>query len=78
MAALKTNAKRLRSPAALKALEIARAHGAVPGERQKAWVIDQIVRALCGSEKAYRKFITVHNAGEDGPNTYEWDTGIAP
>ena len=60
------------------ALDIALSYGSIEGDHHQAWVIDQIVRALCGSEKAYRKFITVHNAGEDGPNTYEWDTGIAP
>jgi hypothetical protein len=67
LAALKTNAKRLRSPAALKALEIARAHGAIPGERQKAWVIDQMVRQLTGV--FYDEWVS---------RVERWDIGIAP
>jgi hypothetical protein len=26
----------------------------------------------------YLDMVWNHNNGEDGPNTYEWDTGIAP
>ncbi len=40
------------------------------------WVIDQIVRVLAG--KNYDKIIAEAKFGEDGPETYEWDTGIAP
>ena len=25
-----------------------------------------------------QEFVDAHNDGEDGPNTYEWDEGIAP
>lgn len=31
-----------------------------------------------GYSDAYYAWIDVHNAGEDGPDTYEWDEGIAP
>lgn len=38
--------------------------------------IDQIVRKLVGYK--YDTFIKAVNYGEDGPDTYEWKTGIAP
>lgn len=31
-----------------------------------------------GESDEYREFIAEHNAGEDGPDTYSWDEGIAP
>ena len=31
-----------------------------------------------GESEEYKQFIAEHNKGEDGPNTYEWDIGIAP
>jgi hypothetical protein len=61
-----------------KALEIARDNAGFDGAMHKQWVIDQMVRALCGSEDQYRIFVTNYEAGEDGPQTYEWDTGVAP
>lgn len=46
------------------------------GDDGETWVIDQVVRLLTGS--AYDGFVTWARAGEDGPDTYEWDTGTAP
>jgi len=31
-----------------------------------------------GESDEYRAWVAEHNAGADGPNTYEWDVGIAP
>lgn len=31
-----------------------------------------------GESEEYKKFVVDHNAGEDGPDSYEWDEGIAP
>lgn len=31
-----------------------------------------------GESKEYIKLITEYKAGEDGPDTYAWDEGIAP
>ena len=31
-----------------------------------------------GESDEYNKLVADAKAGEDGPNTYEWDTGIAP
>lgn len=61
------------------ALEIAYRHGGHYGEtHHQAWCIDQMIRTLCGSEEAYNKWVREYEDGEEGPNTYEWDIGIAP
>lgn len=31
-----------------------------------------------GESDAYRAWVADHRAGEDGPETYEWDEGIPP
>lgn len=46
------------------------------GSHHKSWVIDQVLRALTGSR--YLEFVKAARYGEDGPETYDWDTGIAP
>lgn len=58
------------------ALKIARCYGGIDGDHHKAWVIDQMVRAIAGD--GYPEFIAKATSGEDGPQTYEWDEGIAP
>lgn len=59
-----------------KALEIAIEYGDFDGAHHKAWVIDQMVRALAAEN--YNEVIRAAKAGPDGPNTYGWDIGIAP
>lgn len=62
-----------------KALDIAFRYGQVDGGHHKVWVIDQMVRALCGSDEKYKKWVKEY-CGPD-PETgdeYLWDTGIAP
>jgi len=59
-----------------KALDIAIRYGGINGDHHKAWVIDQIVRALTGDD--YERVVAEACAGEDGPDTYTWDEGIAP
>ena len=61
-----------------KARAIAMRFGSTDGDHHKQWVIDQMVRTLCGDDAAYRSFVQIHNMGTDGPNTYEWEEGIAP
>jgi hypothetical protein len=58
------------------ALSIARQYGGIDGKHHKAWVIDQMCRALLGNK--YEQFVADAKAGEDGPETYDWDEGIAP
>jgi len=60
------------------ALNIAASYGQTDGAHHKTWVIDQIVRALCVTEKRYNEFVKIVKNGEDGPETYDWDEGIAP
>lgn len=59
-----------------KALEIIGSYGRIDGEHHKTWVIDQVVRALTGP--SYKRWVREYKAGEDGPDTYGWDEGIAP
>jgi len=59
-----------------KALEIAMPYDSIDGGHHKMRVIDQIVRVLAGD--TYNEIISIHKKGEDGPNTYDWDEGIAP
>lgn len=63
--------------AAIKAaLTLARRYGGIDGAHHKDWVIDQMVRALTGA--GYGAFVTAARAGDDGPDTYAWNTGTAP
>ena len=57
-------------------LMIARNYGQIDGGHHKQWVIDQMVRVLTGSQ--YPNFVREYKAGEDGPETYSYDEGIAP
>jgi hypothetical protein len=58
------------------ALEIALQYGGIDGAHHKMWVIDQMVRVMTGT--AYPQWVAEAKAGDDGPDTYEWDEGIAP
>lgn len=58
------------------ALDLAYRFGGIDGGHHKAWVIDQMVRAL--TDNKYHEWVRQACDGDDGPNTYEWDTGIAP
>lgn len=58
------------------ALEIARAWGGHEGRHHRAWTIDQMVRALTGEQ--YSQWVRDWNSGEEGPDTYAWDEGVAP
>lgn len=59
-----------------KAIELAVRYGGIDGDHHKAWVIDQMVRVLAGRD--YKRIIKEACDGEDGPDTYTWDEGIAP
>ena len=58
------------------AVELAVRYGGIDGDHHKAWVIDQMVRVLTGEN--YDKVVRDACDGEDGPDTYEWEIGIAP
>lgn len=59
-----------------KAIEIAVQYGGFYGDHHKDWVIDQMVRTLAGDK--YDAIVAEACYGEAGPDTYEWNTGIAP
>lgn len=61
-----------------KALELAIRFGGIDGDHHKAWVIDQMCRALCESELDYQQMVAAARGGEDGPETYGWNEGIPP
>lgn len=58
------------------AIEMAVRYGGDDGAHHKAWVIDQMVRALAGDD--YSRIVAEAKDGEDGPETFAWDEGIAP
>lgn len=78
-----------------KAMDVMELAG-VDGNHHRAWVIDQLLRALTGCPELevpvedgppewglgesdeYRQWVAEYKAGDDGPETYGWDTGIAP
>lgn len=53
------------------ALDLAFNDAQIDGAHHKAWVIDQMVRALTSDD--YEQWVADYE--KDG---YEWDTGIAP
>jgi hypothetical protein len=59
-----------------RALEVIASYGSVDGDHHKAWVIDQVARKLTGD--GYDAWVAGVKAGEDGPETYSWEVGIAP
>lgn len=58
-----------------KALEMISEYGGIDGGHHKQWVLDQVVQILATD---YAAWIEEQCAGEDGPDTYEWDRGIPP
>lgn len=58
------------------AMEVIERYGGIDGAHHKAWVIDQVARALLA--EYYPQWVTDMKEGEDGPDTYDWDEGIPP
>lgn len=69
--AVKSPSERIRQ-----ALEVAMQYGGIDGDHHKAWCIDQMVRRLTGDN--YENFVRHAKSGADGPDTYEWNEGVAP
>lgn len=63
-----------------KALNIAWRFGQIDGSNHKMWVIDQMVRILCGSEEEYADWVETYETSLSSGkyDYYEWDVGIAP
>lgn len=60
-----------------KAIRLVVRFGGIGGEHHKAWVMDQVVRALT-TPRGYERIVREARDGEDGPDSYSWDEGIAP
>lgn len=58
------------------ALDVIENYAGIDGGHHKQWVIDQVVRHLVGPE--YYAWVRDWQDGEDGPETYIWEEGIAP
>lgn len=58
------------------AIELAVRYGGFDGAHHKDWVIDQMVRILAGER--YEQIVLEACDGEDGPDTYSWEIGVAP
>lgn len=57
-------------------LALVTTYGGIDGNHHKEWVIDQMVRTLCGSEEKYKEWVSNYEHDED--DTYEWSIDIAP
>ena len=60
-----------------KAVDLISKYGGSDDAHHKQWILDQTLRILMG-KVVYSKWLKVYCSGEDGPDTYEWDKGIAP
>ncbi len=62
----------------IKVLEFVWNYGQIDGDHHKAWVIDQIVRILCGSDEEYKKWIDKYEEPLEDGDYYSWNEGINP
>lgn len=60
-----------------KALELAWCYGQIDGSHHKMWVINQMVRTLCGNEEKYEEWVEAYQTPY-GEEYYVWDVGVAP
>ena len=60
------------------ALNIAWSYGQTDGANHKMWVIDQMVKALCGDNKKYGEWIAAYESPLSDGDYYVWNKGIAP
>ena len=58
------------------ALNILTEYSQIDGAHHKAWCLDQIARALLGTE--YDQFVYDYEHDKETGETYHWDRGIAP
>lgn len=61
-----------------KALSLAWNYGQIDGDHHKMWFIDQMVRALCGSEEEYTNWVNKYTEPLEDGDYYSWDCGINP
>jgi len=61
-----------------RALDKAYDFGQIDGSHHRLWVIDQMVRDLCGDEDVYKQWVAKFEEPLENGDYYEWDCGIAP
>ena len=59
-----------------KVLDLIEQYGGIDGAHHKDWLLDQLARILTG--EGYEAWVVELKSGEDGPETYGYDEGIAP
>ncbi len=59
----------------VRVLDLITQYGGIDGGHHKQWLLDKIVEILAVD---YKQWVREYEDGEDGPNTYSWDVGIAP
>lgn len=59
-----------------KAIELGFRYGGDDGAHHKQWVVDQMIRLLAGDD--YDRLVKESCGGDDGPETYDWETGTPP
>jgi hypothetical protein len=57
-------------------MKIVERYGSIDGAHHKDWCLDQIARIIKGDQ--YEEWVVDMQNGEDGPETYSYDEGIAP
>jgi hypothetical protein len=57
-------------------LDLVAQAGLTDGGHHKQWGLDQIARKIMGDR--YEEWVAAICKGDDGPDTYSWDTGVAP
>lgn len=58
-------------------MDVAELCGGVDGSHHKQWGLDQIIRIIVGPD-GYKSWLSGYCDGQNGPETYSWDEGIAP
>lgn len=58
------------------AVALALRFGGIPGDHHRAWVLDQVLRALTGP--AYVRHVQEYERTDCDPDAYSWDVGIPP
>ena len=53
-------------------------YGGIDGGHHKQWLLNEIVRTTTETEEEYEQWVDKYEDGENGPQTYFWDIGIAP
>ena len=58
-----------------KAINMVLEYGQYDGGHHKQWTLDQVLRIL--ADDGYEELIKEYRDGEDGPETYSYDEGVA-